>query len=96
MTFELSIKHNVWSSTEQGNRKLDQAFKESYSQGPIYLFFRINSTAQFYGVAQMTSSVDFSKTCSLWPQNNWKGEFSVQWIFVKEISNFYLRHMFRK
>lgn len=37
-----SIKYGVWASTENGNKRLAQAWKESSSKGPIYLFFSVN------------------------------------------------------
>jgi hypothetical protein len=38
-----SVKHEIWSSTDLGNKRLDKAFKESAGRGPIYLFFSVNA-----------------------------------------------------
>ena len=38
-----SLKYEIWSSTDPGNKRLDKAFRESSSRGPIYLFFSVNA-----------------------------------------------------
>ena len=38
-----SLKHEIWSSTDPGNKRLDKAFKENAGRGPIYLFFSVNA-----------------------------------------------------
>ncbi|KAK4687985.1 YTH domain-containing family protein, partial [Tremellales sp. Uapishka_1] len=48
-----SLKHEIWSSTVLGNKRLDTAFREFGGRGPIYLFFSVNGSRHFCGVAQM-------------------------------------------
>jgi len=88
-----SIKYNIWASTDSGNRKLDAAYKQSASLGPIYLFFSVNASGQFCGMAQMTSDIDYAKKCEYWELDKWKGSFSVLWIFIKDIPNPQFRHI---
>lgn len=38
-----SLKYEIWSSTDPGNKRLDKAFKECAGRGPIYLFFSVNA-----------------------------------------------------
>lgn len=38
-----SLKYEIWSSTDPGNKRLDKAFKECGGRGPIYLFFSVNA-----------------------------------------------------
>jgi hypothetical protein len=38
-----SLKYEIWSSTDPGNKRLDKAFKERAGRGPIYLFFSVNA-----------------------------------------------------
>lgn len=38
-----SLKYEIWSSTDPGNKRLDKAFKETAGRGPIYLFFSVNA-----------------------------------------------------
>ena len=38
-----SLKYEIWSSTDPGNKRLDKAFKENNGRGPIYLFFSVNA-----------------------------------------------------
>lgn len=89
-----SIKYEIWCSTEHGNKRLDQAFKEQTEAGaPIYLLFSVNGTGHFCGVAKMLSYVDYSSSSSVWAQDKWKGQFKVQWIYVKDVPNTQLRHI---
>eukprot|EP01090_Pellita_catalonica_P014538 TRINITY_DN3738_c0_g1_i1.p1 TRINITY_DN3738_c0_g1~~TRINITY_DN3738_c0_g1_i1.p1 ORF type:complete len:583 (-),score=81.20 TRINITY_DN3738_c0_g1_i1:1372-3093(-) len=85
------IKYNVWASTDNGNKRLDAAFGSS--KGPIYLFFSVNGSGQFCGMAQMLSAVDHSSKVAVWAQDKWKGMFKVKWIFIKDIPNSKLRHI---
>lgn len=42
-----SLKYEIWSSTDPGNKRLDKAFKECAGRGPIYLFFSVNARYEF-------------------------------------------------
>lgn len=86
-----SIKYSIWCSTEHGNKRLDQAYKEA--KGPLYLFFSVNGSGHFCGMAQMVSNVDYSSTASVWAQDKWKGQFKVKWVYVKDVPNSQLRHI---
>ncbi|CAG0914356.1 unnamed protein product [Notodromas monacha] len=88
-----SIKYEIWCSTEHGNKRLDQAFRERENKGPIYLFFSVNSSGHFCGMAQMMSQVDYNSSSSVWAQDKWKGSFKVRWIYVKDVPNGKLRHI---
>ncbi|VDP83823.1 unnamed protein product [Echinostoma caproni] len=88
-----SIKYSVWCSTELGNKKLDAAFVEAKGQYPIYLFYSVNGSGHFCGMAEMTSRVDYDTRMRVWAQDKWQGAFSVRWIFVKDVPNTALRHI---
>nr|SVE93086.1 EOG090X08DF [Moina brachiata] len=88
-----SIKYEIWCSTEHGNKRLDAAFRERDEKGPVYLFFSVNGSGHFCGMAQMTSAVDMSSTLSVWAQDKWRGQFTVKWIYVKDVPNAALRHI---
>lgn len=88
-----SIKYDIWTSTEHGNRRLDQAFREQKGKGGIYLFYSVNGSGHFCGVAQMVSEVDFATVTGVWAQDKWKGSFAVKWIYVKDVPNSQLRHI---
>ena len=87
-----SIKYSVWTSTEHGNRRLDQAFKDQKGK-PINLFFSVNGSGHFCGMAQMKSEVDFHTITGIWAQDKWKGRFDVKWLYVKDVPNSQLRHI---
>jgi hypothetical protein len=87
-----SLKHEIWSSTVLGNKRLDSAFRESGDSIPIYLFFSVNGSRHFCGVAQMRKhrpyadfSVDENQTSTVWAQDKWKGIFRLKWIFVRDV-----------
>ncbi|CAN6462310.1 unnamed protein product [Victoria cruziana] len=91
-----SIKYGVWASTTNGNRKLDSAYNESKDKGhscPVFLFFSVNASAQFCGVAEMVGPVDFDKSVDYWQQDKWTGQFSVKWHIVKDVPNSLFRHI---
>ena len=76
-----SIKYEIWCSTEHGNKRLDAAFRERNGQGPIYLFFSVNGSGHFCGVAEMLTSVDYSNSgSSVWVQDKFKGQFKVRYL----------------
>jgi hypothetical protein len=93
-----SIKYEIWCSTDHGNKRLDAAYKAQKSatngQGTIYLFFSVNGSGHFCGMAEMLSAVDYSNTGScVWVQDKFKGQFKVKWIYVKDVPNTQLRHI---
>lgn len=90
-----SIKYEIWCSTEHGNKRLDQAYREQESKpnGVVYLFFSVNGSGHFCGMARMTSPVDYNASSSVWSQDKWKGQFRVRWIYVKDVPNVQLRHI---
>lgn len=88
-----SIKYSIWCSTEHGNKRLDSAYREREGKGPVYLFFSVNGSGHFCGMAQMMSPVDYNASSSVWAQDKWKGQFEVKWIYVKDVPNSQLRHI---
>lgn len=88
-----SIKYGIWCSTEYGNKRLDSAFHEREGKGPVYLFFSVNGSGHFCGMAEMTSPVDYHASSGVWAQSKWKGQFEVKWIYVKDVPNSQLRHI---
>eukprot|EP00262_Sarcandra_glabra_P002958 TRINITY_DN13381_c0_g1_i2.p1 TRINITY_DN13381_c0_g1~~TRINITY_DN13381_c0_g1_i2.p1 ORF type:complete len:429 (+),score=82.51 TRINITY_DN13381_c0_g1_i2:213-1499(+) len=95
-----SIKYNVWSSTPNGNKRLDSAYEEAQriSGGnqrncPVFLFFSVNASGQFCGVAEMVGPVDFHKDMDFWQQDKWNGSFPVKWHIVKDVPNTNFRHI---
>lgn len=88
-----SIKYGIWCSTEHGNKRLDAAYREREGKGPIFLLFSVNGSGHFCGVAQMTSPLDYNKSSGVWAQDKWKGQFTVKWIYVKDVPNAQLRHI---
>lgn len=94
------VKYDVWSSTPNGNKKLDAAFqeaegktKETGSRCPVFLFFSVNGSGQFVGVAEMMGPVVFEKNMDFWQLDKWSGFFPVKWHIIKDIPNTHLRHI---
>ncbi|KAM0956389.1 hypothetical protein COP2_025278 [Malus domestica] len=91
-----SIKYGVWASTPNGNRKLDAAYreaKEMHDGCTVFLFFSVNASAQFCGVAEMIGPVDFDKSLDYWQQDKWSGQFPVKWHMIKDVPNSQFRHI---
>ncbi|KAK9896536.1 YTH-domain-containing protein [Cystobasidium minutum MCA 4210] len=89
-----SIKFEIWSSTVLGNNRLDKAFTDQKDKGPIYLFFSVNASGHFCGVAEMLTALDYTVTSNVWAQGDkWKGVMKLRWIYIKDIPNPALRHL---
>jgi hypothetical protein len=91
-----SIKYNVWASTTNGNKKLDAAYLDAQQKPgncPVFLFFSVNASGQFVGVAEMTGPVNFDKNVEYWQQDKWIGCFPVKWHIVKDVPNSLLKHI---
>lgn len=91
-----SIKYNVWASTQNGNKKLDAAYQEAQQKPggcPVFLFFSVNTSGQFVGLAEMVGPVDFNKSVEYWQQDKWNGCFPLKWHIVKDVPNNLLRHI---
>ncbi|XAR49739.1 hypothetical protein NMG60_11033027 [Bertholletia excelsa] len=95
-----SIKYNVWSSTPNGNKKLQSAYEDAQRIAageprgcPVFLLFSVNASGQFCGVAEMMGPVDFHKDMDFWQQDKWSGSFPVKWHIIKDIPNPNFRHI---
>ncbi|GKV30270.1 hypothetical protein SLEP1_g39099 [Rubroshorea leprosula] len=91
-----SIKYNVWASTPGGNKKLEAAYQEAQQKSggcPVFLFFSVNTSGQFVGLAEMIGPVDFQKNVEYWQQDKWTGCFPVRWHMVKDVPNNSLKHI---
>lgn len=91
-----SLKYEIWASTEKGNQRLDKAYRECQQEGgvPLYLFFSVNASGHFCGMAQMMTALDYNSSSNVWVQEGkWKGTFKVKWIYVKDVPNVKLRHI---
>ncbi|OVA16703.1 YTH domain [Macleaya cordata] len=95
-----SIKYNVWSSTPNGNKRLDNAYEDAQKIAagkprgcPVFLFFSVNASGQFCGVAEMIGPVDFNKDMDFWQQDKWSGSFPVKWHMIKDVPNTNFRHI---
>ena len=73
---------------------MQKAFKESAQKYPIYLFFSVNGSGKFMGLAQMVSEVEYRVNFNYWSQNDkWKGFFFIRWIYIKDIPNKIFRNI---
>ncbi|XP_019101356.1 PREDICTED: uncharacterized protein LOC104705249, partial [Camelina sativa] len=95
-----SIKYGVWSSTLHGNKKLQSVYEdaqriatEKSCECPIFLFFSVNASGLFCGVAKMTGPVSFNRDMDFWQQDKWSGSFPVKWHIIKDVPNSYFRHI---
>ncbi|XP_057799956.1 uncharacterized protein LOC131015553 isoform X2 [Salvia miltiorrhiza] len=86
-----SIMYNMWSCSPYGNKKLNDAYKDSQRIAagfplicPIFLFFFVNMSGQFRGMAEMTGPVDFHRDMDL---DKRSGSFPVKWHFIKDLSD---------
>ncbi|XP_004485456.1 uncharacterized protein [Cicer arietinum] len=97
------IKYDVWTSTPTGNKKLNSAFQnaeakliETGTQCPIFLFFSVNASGQFVGVAEMLGPVDFEKDMKFWKLDKYNGFFPIKWHIIKDVPNRQFLHIILK
>lgn len=94
---ETSFLNKMWSSTALGNKRLNKAYQTRYSNERIFLFFSVNASGRFCGIAEMVSPLmDASLVTDEAPwtdKKRWRGGFKVQWLYVKDIYNNSLRHL---
>ena len=89
-----SIKFKIWCSTIKGNQKLQKAYKEADKKYPIILFFSVNGSGKFMGIALMNSDVEYKVNFNYWSQTDkWKGFFLVEWICIKDVPNRLFRNI---
>lgn len=89
-----AMKYGVWTSTKHGNKRLDDAYAEFHSAGPIYLLFSVNGSGCFCGMARMDSALDYDNQFGAWSQGDkWSGQFKVTWLFIKNIPNKLFTHI---
>ncbi|GAU24401.1 hypothetical protein TSUD_391100 [Trifolium subterraneum] len=98
-----SIKYDVWTSTPHGNKKLNAAFQnaeakltETGTQCPVFLFFSVNTSGQFVGVAEMLGPVDFKKDMKFWKLDKYNGFFPIKWHIIKDVPNNQFLHIILK
>ncbi|XP_015958791.1 YTH domain-containing protein ECT4 isoform X1 [Arachis duranensis] len=95
-----SIKYDVWTSTSYGNKKLNDAFRSAEAKSiqtgtkcPIFLFFSVNASRQFVGVAEMLGPVDFNKDMKFWKLYKYNGFFPIRWHIIKDVPNTQFCHI---
>ena len=60
----------------------------------VYLFFSVNGSGHFCGVARLASALRSDVDAGVWSQSNkWKGMFRIRWLYVKDVPNAHLRHI---
>lgn len=86
--------HNIWSSTHIGNKKLSECFKSGNSDSKIFLFFSVNGSGKFCGVAEMISDLSRDLDNSIWDNNSKYGSaFKIKWLCVRDIENKLFKHL---
>lgn len=101
---QASFTHKVWASTDLGNKRLNRAFMDRPPRSRIFLFFSVNGSGKFCGVAELLSGlINKKETASLvnksvsnespWlDKSRYNGYFQVQWMFIKDVYNNNFRH----
>jgi hypothetical protein len=58
----------------------------------VFLFFSMNGSGRFVGVARINSNVDFNMAFDFWAMDEvWRGLMKVEWLFIKDVPNKFLK-----
>lgn len=88
-----SFYNGIWSSTYFGNKRLSEAYNNLDKGAKIFLFFSVNGSGRFCGVAEMISDLETDLDTSIWENNKKYGKaFKVRWIVVRDVHNRSLKH----
>lgn len=91
LAFKKGLNHQGQHTQQQ--QQLENESNE-HIRVPVFLFFSVNGSGHFCGMAQMMSSVDYNSKALIWAQQDkWRGCFQVNWIYVKDIPNSILRNI---
>ncbi|QLQ78405.1 hypothetical protein HG537_0A06520 [Torulaspora globosa] len=83
-----SFYNGIWSSTHFGNKRLSEAYASLPVGAKIFLFFSVNGSGRFCGVAEMTSDLESGLDTSIWGDTKKYGAaFKVRWIIVRDVQN---------
>lgn len=83
-----SFYNGIWSSTHFGNKRLSEAYASLAVGAKIFLFFSVNGSGRFCGVAEMTSDLESGLDTSIWGDTKKYGAaFKVRWIIVRDVQN---------
>lgn len=87
-----SFYNSMWSSTHFGNKRLSDSYQSLSPDGKIFLFFSVNGSGKFCGVAEMTSDLREDLDTSIWNEKEKFGRaFKVRWVIVRDINNRFLK-----
>lgn len=89
---QISRKNGVWSSTDLGNRRLSCAYRSRYYNARIFLFFSVNGSGCFCGVAEMTTDLRECHNDIWMEKKRFKKVFSVHWLVIRDVPNKCIRH----
>lgn len=83
-----SFYNGIWSSTHFGNKRLSEAYANLAAGAKIFLFFSVNASGRFCGVAEMTSDLESGLDTSIWGDTKrYETAFKVRWIIVRDVPN---------
>lgn len=89
-----SFYNSIWSSTHFGNKRLSESYRnlDLDTNAKLFLFFSVNGSGKFCGVAEMTSDLRDDLDTTIWTESEKFGNaFKVRWLIVRDINNKYLK-----
>ncbi|GAV05251.1 hypothetical protein RvY_15414 [Ramazzottius varieornatus] len=87
-----SVLSSTWSSSSYGNEVLGTAYN-SQKGASLFLFFSINGSGHFCGMAEIVSPLCYTATNDPFAGERKRCQFKIKWIFIKDIPNASLRHI---
>ena len=86
----VSIKNGVWAAPNEMANALNELF---HTQDNLFLFFTVEGSNVFQGVARISSTVETTQNGGLGQEHNCTAVFSVQWLKLCQLSYNDLTHL---
>ena len=96
--FEANTRHKDWQRTChkfhkkhqncQSHKSMKKSNRTSEDGGKVYLFFLVNGSGRFCGIAEMTAAVNFKSKLNIWNETSrWSGVFPITWVSTDSLPN---------
>ncbi|KAL3316338.1 hypothetical protein Ciccas_005023 [Cichlidogyrus casuarinus] len=89
---DVNVKGEVEISFEEVRKSSSK--KSEHADGHVYLFFSVNGSRQFCGIAEMIGPVEKNRSACVWQDSfKFKDSFPIRWLYIKDVENTLCNHL---